>query len=381
MAPLSGLGPLKSRCVGPCYPGYMAQTLLRTLLTTQPARAPLILDALRSGELDARLALAEDPGLLVAAIKAMSSSEVSRHEPSEQIRLELVQALEALGADPWRRDAEGLDAFDYALGARSPLIATHLGTRPDAPDSLASRRLTGNAHPLLAATTERETAALLELGFDLHTRDRGGNTLLHNARDPAQVSLLLARGLDPETLNDKGQTVRQAWDERTMVLSERQALEATLAQAAPLDPEAVAREFARDLVSVGLTRARERLSEAGVDPRRTRPDGLSLTEQVIAESLRRCMRMPRSSGFSHTNLGDPVSHRKWRRAVLATLKLCGQLDDQEQLASVNPDALRPALWLFRHLDRHLAKPDPTPTPTKAQRRAGKAPVPVAWTHC
>jgi hypothetical protein len=292
---------------------------LSLLLLEHPGRPGMILESLRSGEIDPRRAVALEPALLVEAVARMTS--LKQQAPAQ---LELVQRLIQHGFDPWHKDAQGLDTFDSALLLKHPGMISWLAQRSDAPTHLGQRQLITDdiAHSPLFGANVDATQAMLEIGFDPLVVDHQGRSLLHDAHDPRVVRLLIQAGADPTTKDHQGLSAQEAWDVAPLSIEKRQALDAVLNETHRTDPEYLIRNFGRSITKVGITYTKDRLQKAGVNPKTAQHEGFDLPEILIATILNDGMQC-------NSYFGDPSEQKRLRKLVLSALKMRGQPDPTE----------------------------------------------------
>lgn len=294
-----------------------SSTALSLLLLEHSDRPEVALESLRSGEVDPKLALARTPDLLTRAIAVMPANDTL-----QSAQLELVQRLAQHGFDPWQKVEAKFDAFDYALQLKHPGLITWLANRADAPMNLSQRTdITGKfTSPLFGASFEA-TKAMLDIGFDPNALTEFGSTLLHAAREPELVRLLLEKGVDPTIKSKGGYEALDTWDKADIPLDKRRALEKALSLGYQRAPEEVIRTFGRQMIEVGISRTRDRLSDAGLDPKKAQHAGFSLPELLIAQIF--------NDGFQYDGyFGDPGEQKKLRRLVLAALKMKSPADQE-----------------------------------------------------
>lgn len=120
----------------------------------------------------------------------------------------LVRMLIAHGADPEAADAQGETVLGLAMTMDAPDLQRWLRWSDTWP--LPRRRLRSDDLPAAAAAGDAEAVArLLELGFDVDTRDRHGATALLHASGGgylSSVDVLLAAGADTTLAADTGIT-------------------------------------------------------------------------------------------------------------------------------------------------------------------------------
>lgn len=284
---------------------------LSLLLLDHPDQPGIVLESLRSGELDPRRALAQSPGLLAEAIGRMVASE-----DLEPVQLELVQRLVQHGFNPWQKNERGLDAFDNALILKHPSLIIWLAQQHSAPCGLDRRLIESvdcSISPLFHSDFET-TQAMLGVGFSPKVLDEEGNSLLHGAPEPRLVRLLIDAGVDPSIINNKGLTAQDTWDLVPMSKDKRQELDTALSETYSSPEEEVVRKFARNMIQVGVAHTKDRLQKARINPRQAQYARFSLPELLIAHIL--------NDGMQYgSSFGDAAEQKKLRRLVLSSLKM------------------------------------------------------------
>lgn len=331
----------------------MTISLLRYMLTHQPTSLKVALDAILSGELQVDVSNPKDENLLTDALFAQKENQGMGHE-GNRIALELFQKLDEMGFSPWLKSA-GKDGFDGALVSQNPLLILWLSQHPDAPQNLHERTVSPSFgattySPLSSYTTPKVLDALLQVGFDPHIKDADGDNLLHKAKSAEEVALLLDAGVDPSEKNKYQQDVRAKWDKGDIPKSDLKKMEAELNKYAPIDKERLVRSFGQQIVEVGVARTKERFKEAKVAPYEAKYAGFGLPELAAAEALSTALKIGTKSE------GNYISHKKWRRILLAVLKMNSDLDENGEVSVSRQEHLRPTFEIVRNLDIALLMP-------------------------
>lgn len=324
---------------------------------------------LKSGELH----VAPEPGtetLIIEALKAIHYTYSSRENTSSA--LGIVRFLEQKGWPVWSR-MDGKDTFDYAINVGNPLLVEWLYRHPGAPEGttksqwLAAQHSQEEISPLFRVSTTKPEVlrAMISLGYDPNARNRQGDTLLHRADNPEMVRVLLDAGVDPQAVNDSKETALDVWNsKKNIIVADRREMEALLAEKMPVDPASRMREFGDSIDRVGVQQAKQRLSEAGLDPRTMEYGGLSPVEMVICEAIKKGMK---KGGY---RFGNPGCRRKWRKHLVSVMKMQGSLSPDD--TSERAEQIRDSVALYLAVDQStVRRSDEAREKNEADRRRSK----------
>lgn len=324
-------------------------SLLEHLLINRPEDAGYTLSALERGEIN--LALYErDPHLISMALHATAKEWKARRKTDDLLKI--IQILTQNGWQAWPDGDKGFNPFEEAIKTESASITKWVAEQPDAPNSLFSTPYQEegvSAVNALFLSIEHAPMiqALFDLGVDPNLRDKMGNTALHRAKSPEVVDVLIRNGADPNAINSQGHDPVAAWSQQMIVVKDRQAMEEILNAARPVDPVRTLREFGAAMQKVGVQQAKNRLSEAGIDPKTARYKGLDLVDLAIGEALESVWK---TDTYRHYD-GHPLSHRKWRKILLATIRMQGGIESKTD--PTEAQNMRDGIAIFLTLDRAM----------------------------
>lgn len=344
--------------------------LLEHHLLNRPEDALYTLSALENGEIN--LDRYEKDDTLISMALHAAARKWHENSPADAL-LKILQILTAHGWRAWPENGQGFHPFSEALSIRSAPIVKWLAEQPGRPADLFTLPPDENGYsrgdPLFSSIRNAPMLkTLFELGARVDTLHSSGDTLLHSAETPDVVRVLLGAGADPSALDGQGNDVISVWSEKSILLKDRQEMEALISAAAPLNPDRILREFGASMQKIGVQQTKTRLSEAGIDPKTARYKDLSLVDIVVGEAL--------EAGFKTNTYryidGHPLSHRKWRKLLLATLRMQGGPDRNDQ--SEGAQRVRESVALFLSLDRILTSPKLAAEHKRSEEKHGKQAV-------
>ena len=153
-----------------------------------------------------------DDSKLAAVIAQAAPYEAYRnqsplHCACDDGNIALVHRELARGVDPNIEDDEQGTPLMQALGrSKGPLRLEILDALIAAGADVNRRDWLGRAAPEVADMDPAVLTRLIAAGFDIGLRDKSGNTLLHQAPDATMARMLVKAGIDPNAASEYGMT-------------------------------------------------------------------------------------------------------------------------------------------------------------------------------
>ena len=185
---------------------------------TEPQHWHEAVRAVKHNSSSLQLMLERDPGLL----RASDAGRTLLHHAASAARLEAIETLVALGADPNARneehfyDSPGSRPLHCLSAAPVPLKSVHveaciaaLQAGPAGADINACNASGDTPLHLAVLNGEHRAEAFLARGADVNARNNNGSTPLHLAASCSRaiaVQVLLEAGANPVARDDKGRT-------------------------------------------------------------------------------------------------------------------------------------------------------------------------------